>query len=206
MKDLLREARKAARQGDFSRAGDLCDMAGHPLDAIAYYVQGRHYLLAGQVASRIGEHAQAAGYFSNGGDTTQAAEMYLKAGQRKKASLMYERSGQYLKAAELEEKMGNLQEAAAYHEMAGQTEKAAYLLAQTGDSARAAALYEKMMTRGGTTAMDSGAFNFEDAHRRRARFARFAGILYLKAGQFGRAGPLLEEAGLFDQAVQAYRK
>ena len=34
MKDLLREARKAARTGDCSRAGDLCDMAGHPLDAV----------------------------------------------------------------------------------------------------------------------------------------------------------------------------
>ncbi len=207
MKDLLREARKASRQGDYSRAGDLCDMAGHPMDAIAYYVQGRHYLLAGQVASRIGEYAQAAGYFSSGGDSSQAAEMYLKAGQKKKATLMYERSGQYLKAAELEEKMSNLQEAAAYYEMAGQGEKAAYLFAQAGDSARAAALYEKLMApRSHAAARESAALDLDDTRRRRTRNARFAGILYFKVGQFTRAGPLLEEAGLFDQAVQAYRK
>ena len=206
MKDLLREARRAARAGDFSRAGDLCDMAGHPLDAISYYVQGKHYLLAGQVASRIGEHAQAAGYFSNGGDAAQAAEMYIRAGQKKKASLMYERSGQYLKAAEIEEKMANYQSAAAYYEMAGQIEKAAYLFAQSGDGARAAALYEKLLVPRPPNPIDSGAFNLEEARRRRSRYARFAGILYLKSGLFTKAGPYLEEAGLFDQAVQAYLK
>ncbi|HKY33785.1 MAG TPA: protein kinase [Candidatus Polarisedimenticolia bacterium] len=207
MKDLLREARKAARQGDLSRAGDLCDMAGHPLDAIAYYVEGRHYLLAGQVAARIGEYAQAAGYFSSGGDGAQAAEMYIKAGQKKKASMMYERSGLYLKAAELEEKMTNFQAAGALYEMGGQPEKAAYLFAQAGDTLRAAELYEKLLgSDSRPPAIDSGAFNFEETRRRRSRHARFAGILYLKAGQAARAGPFLEEAGLFDQAVLAYRK
>ncbi|HEY3174570.1 MAG TPA: protein kinase [Candidatus Polarisedimenticolia bacterium] len=206
MKDLFKEAKKAARQGDFSRAGDLCDMAGHPLDAIAYYVQGRHHLLAAQVASRIGEHAQAASYFSSGGDPAQAAEMYLKAGQKKKASMMYEKAGQYLKAADLEEKMTNYQQAAAYYEMGGQIEKAAYLFAQTGDNVKGATLYEKLIAAGSHNAMDSGAFNFEESRKRNARYARFAGILYMKAAQFSRAGPYLEEAGLFEQAVQAYRK
>ena len=206
MKDLLREAKKAARQGDYSRAGDLCDMAGHPLDAIAYYLQGKHYLLAGQVAARIGEHAQAAGYFSSGGDSAQAAEMYLKAGQKKKAAMMYERSGQYLKAAELEEKMNNHTAAAAYYEMGDQTEKAAYLFAQAGDNARAAALYEKLLGARVAGAIDSGAFSSNELTKRNARFSRFAGILYMKAGQFSKAGPLLEEASLYEQAVQAYRK
>ncbi len=206
MKDLLREAKKAARMGDYSRAGDLCDMAGHPLDAIAYYLQGKHHLLAGQVAARIGEHAQAAGYFSNGGDSVQAAEMYLKAGQKKKAAMMFERSGQYLKAAELEEKMNNHTAAAAYYEMGDQTEKAAYLFAQAGDNARAAALYEKLLGHRSGGAIDSGAFSSNELTKRNARFSRFAGILYMKAGQFSKAGPLLEEASLYEQAVQAYRK
>ena len=206
MKDLLREARRAARSGDFSRAGDLCDMAGHPLDAIAYYVQGRHFLLAGQVSSRIGEFAQAAAYFNSGGDASQAAEMYIKAGQKKKASMMYERSGQYLKAAELEEKMMNPLAAAAYFEMGGQLERAAYLFAQAGDNTRAAALYEKLITPGAANPMDSGAFNLEEVQKQKAKYARFAGILYMKAGQFSKAGPFLEDAGLFDQAVVAFRK
>ncbi len=205
MKDLLREARRAARRGDFSRAGDLCDMAGHPLDAIAYYVQGKHYLLAGQVAARIGEHAQAAGYFSNGGDAGQAAEMYLKAGQKRKAAMMYERSGQYLKAAEMEERMQNFGAAAAYYEMAGQTDKAAYLFARIGENVKAAALYEKLITAAPSGPIDSGSYDFEDTQKRASRYARFAGILYFKAGSFAKAGPHLERAGLFDQAVQAYR-
>jgi len=96
--DLLKEARRAAKRGDHSRAGDLYDLAGHPHEAIEMYVQGRHYVLAGQVAARIGEHTTAAGYFASSNDFVQAAEMYLKAGQTKKASLMYERGGQYLKA------------------------------------------------------------------------------------------------------------
>jgi serine/threonine-protein kinase len=206
MKDLIREAKKAARQGDFSRAGDLCDMAGHPLDAIAYYMQGRHHLLAAQVASRIGEYAQAAGYFGSAGESEQAAEMYLKAGQKRKASMMYERAGQYLKAADLEEKMTNYQQAAAYHELGGQIEKAAYLFAQAGDHVKAATLYEKLISAGGPNPMDSGAFNFDESRKRNAKYSRFAGILYMKAGQFSKAGPYLEEAGLFEQAVQAYRK
>lgn len=206
MKDLLREARKAARQGDYSRAGDLCDMAGHPLDAVAYYVQGKHYLLAGHVAARIGEYAQAAGYFSSGGDAAQAAEMYVRAGQKKKASMMFERSGQYVKAAEIELRMENYPAAAAFYELGGQIEKAAQLFAQAGDNGHAAALYEKLYKTGAPNPLDLGAFDLAEPHRRNAKYARFAGILYLKAGEWSKAGPFLEEAGLFEQAVQAFRK
>jgi len=206
MKDLLREARRMARAGDYSRAGDLCDMAGHPLDAIAYYLEGKHYLLAGNIAARIGEYAQAAGYFSSGGDAPQAAEMYLRAGLKRKAAMTYERAGLYVKAAEIEERMGNHQAAAAYYEMGGQYEKAAYMFAQVGDNVKAASLYERLMRPEPANALDTGPLAFEDAHRRTAKYARFAGILYMKAGQFSKAAPFLEEAELFDQAVQAYRK
>jgi len=206
MKDLMREAKKAARQGDYSRAGDLCDMAGHPLDAMAFYLQGKHYLLAGQVAARIGEYGQAAGYFASGGDAAQAAEMYIKAGMKKKAAMMYERSGQYIKAAEIEERMSNFVGAAAYLEMGGQFEKAAYLFAHAGENAKAAALYERLLKSVSPDPMDTGSYNFEESRKRNLKYSRFAGILYMKAGQFTKAGPFLEEAGLFDQAVQAYLK
>jgi serine/threonine protein kinase len=207
MADLVKEARRAARKGDCSRAGDLLDLAGYPREAIDMYVRGRHYLLAGQVAARIGDPAEAAGYFASGGDMIQAAEMYLKAGQRRKASLMYERSGQYLKAAELEERMGNLLPAAAYYEMADQLEKSAYLYAQVGDTLKAAGLYETLL--GSTDPSDtatSGAFALDDSRKRQARYSRFSGILHFKAGKFDLAAPRLEEAGLFDQAVEAYRR
>ncbi len=207
MADLLKEARRAARRGDYSRAGDLCDMAGRPNEAIEMYLQGRHHLLAAQVAARIGEAAAAAGYFASGGDFVQAAEMYLKAGQRKKASLMYERAGQFVKAADLEEKMGSLGAAAAFYEMGGQIERAAYLFAQAGESLKAASLYESLLTAGaGVESHASGAFALEETRKRRSRFARFSGILFYKAGKFERAAPHLEEAGLFEQAVEAYRK
>ncbi|HXI03263.1 MAG TPA: tetratricopeptide repeat protein, partial [Candidatus Saccharimonadales bacterium] len=207
MADLLKEARRAARKRDYSRAGDLFDLAGHPKEAIEMYVHGRHYLLAAQVAERIGDPASAAGYYASGGDMIQAAENFLKAGQRRKASMIYERSGQYLKAAELEERMGNLMPAAAYYERADQLEKAAYLYAQVGDTLRAASLYEKLLERpaAGDQA-SSGAFAIEDSRKRRARFSRFSGILHFKAGLFEKAAPRLEEAGLFDQAVEAYRR
>jgi serine/threonine protein kinase/tetratricopeptide (TPR) repeat protein len=204
--DLLKEARRAQRRGDYSRAGDLCDMAGYPHEAIQMYVQGKQYLLAGQVAARIGEYAAAAGYYASGGDFPAAADMYVKAGQRKKASLMYERGGQFLKAAEIEEKMGNLGAAAAYYDMAGQTEKSAYLYAQSGDNLKAAALYEALLAASNPDPSASGAYSTEETRKRRARYARFSGILYYKAGKYEKAGPYLEEAGLFDQAVEAYKK
>ncbi|MFQ5701126.1 MAG: protein kinase [Acidobacteriota bacterium] len=206
MKDLLREAKKAGRKKDFSRAGDLCDMAGHPLDAITYYVKGKHFLLAGQVAARIGEYAQAAGFFNKAGDAGQAAEMYIKAGQKKKAAATFEQSGQYVKAAELEEQMQNYMAAAAFYELGGRTEKAADLFARAGDNARAAELYERMMQPDGSAAIDSGAYALDHAGPRKAKYARFAGILHMKAGRFDKAGKLLQQAGLFDQAVEAYRK
>lgn len=207
MGDLLKEARRAARKRDYSRAGDLFDLAGHTREAIEMYVQGRHYLLAAQLAVRVGDPASAAGYFASGGDMVQAAEYFLKAGQRRKAAMMYERSGQFLKAAELEERMGNLLAAAAHYERADQLEKSAYLYAQVGDTLKAAGLYEQLLesTRTGDKAT-SGAFALEDSRKRRARYSRFSGILHYKAGQFSKAAPRLEEAGLFDQAVDAYRR
>jgi len=206
MKDLLREAKKYARKGDMSRAGDLCDMAGHPLEAIEYYVSGRHYFLAAQIAERIGEYGQAATYYGQAGNHSQAAEMYLRSGQKKKASQMFEQSGQYLRAATLEEQMTNYAAAATYYELAGQIEKAAYLFARVGNNARAAALYEQLIESDSLRSLDSGAYNFESKEARGAKFSRFAGILYFKAGQYSKAGPYLEAAGLIEQAVQAYRK
>ncbi len=206
MKDLLREAKRAARRGDLSRAGDLCDLAGHPLEAIAYYVEGKHFFLAAQVAERIGEYAQAAVYFGNAGNHSQAAEMYLVAGQKKKASMMFGQSGQYLRAAALEEQMTNYSAAATFYEMAGQIEKAAYLFARVGEHARAARLYEDLMKPEVSQVYDTGAHDFTRPAERTAKYARFAGILYFKAGQFTKAAPYLEEAGLIDQAVIAYRK
>jgi len=205
MKDLLREAKKAARKGDNSRAGDLCDLAGHPLEAISYYVAGRHFFLAAQIAERIGEYAQAATYYSQSGNHSQAAEMYLRSGQKKKASTMFEQSGQYLRAAVLEEQMTNYSAAATYYELAGQIEKAAYHFARVGNNARAAALYEQLIEAAPRT-IDSGAYSFESKTARTAKFARFAGILYFKSGQYTKAGPYLEEAGLIEQAVAAYSK
>jgi serine/threonine protein kinase/tetratricopeptide (TPR) repeat protein len=206
MADLLREARKAARKGDYSRAGDLCDMAGYPQEAIQMYVQGRHFLLAGQTAARIGEIAAAAGYFAHGGDCIQAAELYMRAGQRRKAALMYERCGQYLRAAEVEEQIGNLIAAAGYYEIGGQEEKAAYLFAQLGNHLKAASLYEGLVAKNSRPDHASGAFSVEDTRKKSARYARFSGILHFKAGKFDKAAPRLEEAGLFEQAVEAYTK
>ncbi len=202
----MREAKKAARLGDFSRAGDLCDLAGHPVEAIEYYVQGKHYLLAGQLAARLGDHAEAAGYFSRGGDPALAAETYLKAGQKKRASEMYAQARQYLKAAEIEEKMTNHLAAAAFYEMGGQVEQAAHLFARAGDSSRAADLYERLIQTTRTDSIDTDRLNIEESRRRASRYSRFAGILYMKSGQFSKAGPYLEQAGLLDQAVEAYRK
>lgn len=207
MPDLLKEARKAARKGDLSRAGDLFDLAGHPHEAIQVYVEGGHFLLAAQVASRNGDLTAAAGYFAAGGDHIQAAEVYLRSGQRRKAAVMYERAGQYLRAAEVEEKMGNLGVAAAYYETGGQLEKAAYLYAQVGNNLKAAELYEDLIrTTVEADSGSSGAFSSEETRKRSARYARFSGILHFKAGQYTTAGPRLEEAGLFEQAVEAYRK
>ncbi len=207
MADLLKEARRAARKRDYSRAGDLFDLAGHPAEAIEIYLQGRHYLLAAEVAARIGDLADAAGYFASGGDMIQAAEYFLKSGQRRKAAMMYERSGQHLKAGELEEQMGNLLAAAAHYERADQLEKAAYLYAQVGDTLTAAALYERLLDSSSPrSSTASGAFALEETRKRRARYSRFSGILHFKAGKFEVAAPRLEEAGLFDQAVEAYRR
>lgn len=206
MPDLLKEARKAARRGDHSRAGDLYDLAGRPHDAIQCYLEGNHYLLAAQVAARIGELTDAASYFATGGDFIQSAELYFKSGQRRKATVMYERAGQYLRAAEVEEGMGNLGVAAAHYETAGQLEKAAYLYARVGSNLKAAELYEALIRSSKNDTTGSGVFGTEDTRKTTARYARFSGILHFKAGQFAQAGPRLEEAGLYEQAVDAYRK
>jgi serine/threonine protein kinase len=207
MADILKEARRAARKRDYSRAGDLFDLAGHPKEAIEMYLHGRHYLLAANLAVRMGDPGAAAGYFASGGDMVQAGEYFLKAGQRRKAAMMYERSGQFLKAAEIEERMGNLLAAAAHYERADQVEKAAYLYAQVGDTLKAAGLYERLLKSSGAgDAATSGAFALEDSRKRRARYSRFSGILHFKAGLFDKAAPRLEEAGMFEQAVEAYRR
>ena len=46
MPDYIKEARKAKRQGDFSKAGDFFYLAGDEKHAMEMYLQGGHYTLA----------------------------------------------------------------------------------------------------------------------------------------------------------------
>src|SRR4029078_1282654 len=76
MHDYIKEARKAKRQGDFSKAGDFFYLAGDEKHAMEMYLQGGHYTLAARMLEKSGEWKEAAKYYVQAGKISDAAEIY----------------------------------------------------------------------------------------------------------------------------------
>ena len=202
VKEFLKKARKAERAGDYSTAGDFYSLAGEPLKALEAYRKGNLHDQAARLAAGMGDYPAAADSYARNNDFRSAGEMWVKAGRNDKAWRMYKRAGDLRQAAEILEKINQPAEAAGLYEQAGLAEKAARLYAAHGRSADAVRLLEKLIAE---THADKLSFDPAERAQRVRRFSEACGKLYLKVNNSKAAAPLLENAGLFQEAAQAYK-
>ena len=145
MTDYEKEAKKALKDYDFQRAGDLYVMAGKNEKELESYLKGKHYDSAGRLLERMEDFTQAARYYKMGFKLNEAADMMAKAGDKAQALQLFEKAENWTKAKDLAISTGETNKAAFYAEKGGQFEQAASLYAKAGNYQLAVSLFEKIV-------------------------------------------------------------
>jgi len=125
-KEMKKAAKRAAKSGNFIRAGELYEKGGHPRQAVAMFIKGGAFTKAAQVyAKKLGDPEQgiallienglndpAASLLAQIGRHGEAARYYLKAGKEMLAAENFQKAGEHKSAGELYAKLKSPKEAA----------------------------------------------------------------------------------------------
>lgn len=204
MTDYVKEARKAEKQGDLLRAGDLYVMGGDIDTAIDMYLEGKAHAQAARLLEKQESWRPAAQCYAQAGSFEKAAKMYMMVEDWDKAAGMYEKFNDPARASEMHQKNGNMQKAAEFAEKAEKLERAAPLYEKAGQHARAAELYLQLLNREtGDTPDEAGLLE----SRRIAinRYGTAAGSLFFRLQQFEKAALCFQRAENFTKAAEAYK-
>ncbi len=196
-----REAKRAARRGDYIGAGRFYEAAEDWSAAAEAYEQGRALGEAAGVWARQSQWAKAARLYEQGGDVFQAAEMYARLGNFLKASALYQKVGDDGRAAEAAERAGDLERAATLYVRAEAFDRAAELYSQIGQPSQAAELFERWLTRQ-RLRMEAG--HTAESLRVRQTVARRCADLYANSGQPEKAARALQQTGLEADAGEQF--
>ncbi len=201
--EYVKRARAAARDGDFSQAGDFYRLAGDWKKANKMYLKGGHFEQAARLAEEMGDLPSASLYHLKAGDLRAAGEVELRLENREKAAYYLIRARQHQRAAELLEELEQHDKAAKQYEQAGFTEKAALLYVRAGQHIKAAVLFEGLID--DLERSEPGSHQSEADRANLARYHRYCGELLQKAGRNERAAGHFEGALMMEQAAAAWR-
>ncbi len=168
------------------------------------YLKGGHYDLAARLAEEMGDLPNAARYYLKAGDLAAAGEVELKQDNRDKAAWMFTRAGQYGRAAELLESLDQFEAAAENYRKGGIRDKAASLYVKAGKETLAAAIYEELIEEMGR--QEPGGFRSEAERSLILKHHRCCAELLSKLGRPEEAAPHFEQALLYDEAAEAWRR
>jgi len=190
-----REARRAFKQKDFLRAGELYESMGDLETAARCYKEVRAYWNLGNLAEQQRKWDDAARYYQMASDFDKALPLYQKAGNFVKAAELCLSTKRLAMAAEFFEKGKQYKEAALQYERLGNLSKAALMYERTNDVLKAAELYERffLQERGGSGQSDGG-----------GQIALQSGKLYQKSGNPRRAAEIFLAGGFAGEAAEAY--
>lgn len=204
MTDYLKEARKAQKQGDYVRAGDLYMLHGSEQEAIDMYLEAKSYAQAARVMEKQESWRAAAQCYAQAGNFEKAARMYANLEDWDKAGTMFERLGDFSRASEMAQKAGNLLKAAEFSEKAEKWERAAPLYEKAGNHVRAADLYYQLLNRVIGEEPEQG--GLLESHRVAIRkYGTAAGTLYFRLQNYEKAAFCFDKAELPAKAAEAFK-
>ena len=204
---LQQAPQSAARKevAPLARGEELEEQGRHALASRAYEREGQMEKAA-DTAERAGDWARAGRLNKVNGQDFRAGEMYSRAQMWKEALECYERSRSYAAAARVCVQIGDVDHAAQILEQAGDRAGAVKILEEAGRTptsdqymkagmpARAAAVHEEV-----------GAYaRAADVYEHKLNDRAKAADLHLKAGDFLKAGRLLESLGRKQEALEAF--
>ncbi len=203
-RDYAKRAKQAAREGDYSQAGDFYSMAGDWKKANKMYLMGEHYDQAARLAEEMGDLEAASLYHLKAGDLKAAGEIEVRLGNMEKAAYLLARTDQHNEAGEIFESLDQQEKAAEQFEKGGYQEKAALLYVKAGKPLKGVFLFEKLIA---SLAQDEpGSFQSEAQKSAQLRYHRLCGDLLVKAGKPEKAAIHFEEALCLEQAAAAWRQ
>ena len=209
----MMDPKKAAEMAKLVRqAGKLFLKADQPERAYKMFERGNCAVEAGEVASLLGNHEQAAVHFRAGGDVERAAEALRRSGQtqeaarvlgqfyrdkgdRERAALHLEEAGDHMEAGDLHRSLEQFSRAAECYSRHHGHAQAAEMFQLAGQRAEAGDAYEKA----GRFTEAAECFALAGLPRREAE-------LLEKAGDFLRAGEIFHSQGMDDEAISALQR
>ncbi len=199
---IRRDAKRAKKEENFARAGELYELAGDLDDAIQMYREGQVFGPLGRLYERQKDWALAASAYEGARLYEQAASMHQRAGQYIKAAEVLLAGKKELLAAEMFEKARNFGEAARLYEKTGYFQKAAGCYERTPNYAKAADLFEKYYLQENVRMKSSP----PTAEQRQLvnSSAQQSGRLYVKAGDPAKAARIFSMGGYLADAAEAF--
>jgi tetratricopeptide (TPR) repeat protein len=166
------------------------------------YARLGDYIKSARCFMEAENHAKAAESYEQAGDLEQAADLYFRVGDYGRAGEVYERAGKLQKASEMAERSGDRQKASELAEKSGQIAKAAQLHAQMGNNEKAADLYFQQIMQMVDQRSET---RFLDSQTNALRkYAASAGTLFLKLGNYAKAGWCYEQGESLNKAAECY--
>ncbi len=209
----LTDPKKASEIAKLVRqAGKLFLKAELPERAYKMFERGNCSVEAGEVASLLGNHEQAAAHFRHGGDVERAAAALRQCGEPTEAARML---GQFLRdkgdregAAEKLEEAGDHMEAGDLYRSLEQFSKAAECYIRHHGYAQAAEMFQLAGQRAEAGEAYEKAGRFTEAAEcfALANMPRREADLLDKAGDFLRAGETYHREGLADEAISVLQR
>jgi tetratricopeptide (TPR) repeat protein len=204
MKEWIKKAKKAAKERNYSQAGDFYYLADDIENALKMYLKGEHYDLAAKLFEKIGDLQEAAQYYRKAKHYISAGDCYQSAKNYKEASLMYQLGRDYYKAAEMSHKRGDFLRAAQMMEKTTYLDKAALLYMKVKRNLEAAEILEKLYSSQKQEKSPYKELTSQEAEKFN-EYGRLCAEQYLKAGKYDKAAYYFEELGLYDKAADVYR-
>jgi len=198
----LRDAKRAKRDKNYVRAGELFELAGDEDEAIKMYREGQTFGPLARLYERQKNWALAGGAYEMARDHERAGAMYQRAGNYAKAAEVLLAGNKEFMAAEIFEKARNFSEAARLYEKTGYFQKAASCYERSQAHGKAADLLEKFFLQENVRIKAS----MPSANQRQLvnSYAQQSGRLYVKAGDAVRAAQIFSLGGYPAEAAEAY--
>lgn len=196
----LREARKAEKERDFLRAGDLFTVAGDEIAAIKCYQEGGHFLHAARLLEKHDNIRGAAQCYARGENFERAAILYTRLNDYLRASSMFEKAGDLARASEMAELANRMDRAAEMADKAEKWERAAALYVKVQNFARAADIYYQLMER-----LFAEETFLESVFEKAKRFALIAATLYERLQNYEKAAYCYDRADRKTKAADCFK-
>jgi tetratricopeptide (TPR) repeat protein len=178
MEEMLAEAGKKERSGEFVSAAAIYERLKRPEKAAALYDRGRDFIKAAVVYEQLGRQEKVIEMYEKGGDMEKAAAASMFSGNYVEAARLYRQQGDRIRTAHALELSGNRLAAAREYREAKDYITASALLKEEGMDKEAAEMYGISLTgeEMGPTTLDkfyTYAALLESAGNREKAFAVF---------------------------------